>query len=58
MQKTNQTPIVNQAGYELLKEHILRPSNISLTKTHEQLLIDEVKRHILACIEMHFKVQT
>lgn len=56
-QKTNQIPIINQAGYEMLKEQILRPASVNVTKSHEQLLIDEVKRHILSCVELNFKVQ-
>lgn len=56
-QKTNQIPVINQAGYDLLKEHILRPSAVSTVKPYEQLLTDEIKRHIMACIELQFKVQ-
>lgn len=54
--KTTNPCLINQAGYDLLVNSILKPSHVSVTKTPEQLLIDEVKRHILLCIEQNFKV--
>lgn len=54
--KTTKPCLINQTGYEMLVNHILKPSSVSVTKTPEQLLVDEVKRHILLCIEQNFKV--
>lgn len=56
--KKTPKPIINQDGYDLLMDHILRPSATSITKPYEQLLADEVKRHIAACINLQFSVQS
>lgn len=54
--KTIQTPMINQAAYDMLKEQILRPSAPAITKGFEQLLTDEVKRVVMNAIDMHFKI--
>lgn len=51
-------PIINQEGWDLLMNHILKPSAISTAKPHEVLLVDETKRYIAQCVAQHFKVQS
>lgn len=55
---SQQIPIVNQAGWDMLMDHILKPSGINVAKKYEQLVVDEVKRHIAQCVAQHFKVQS
>lgn len=52
----NNKAYMNEEAYRLLVDNILRPSAPSVTKTHEQLVWDECKRHILACIEHNIQV--
>lgn len=54
---TKKKPCISVEGMEMLEKYILRPTNPSVTKTYEQLLVDEVKRHIMACIQQQFIVQ-
>ncbi len=49
-------PTISAEGMEML-EIILKPSTPRLTKTHEELLVDEVKRHILTCVYAQLVVQ-
>lgn len=55
-QTTKQKPTINQAGYDMLEQHILRASSPSPTKEHDQLVWDECKRYILSCINQNFQV--
>lgn len=57
MTTTKKKPCISVEGMEMLEKYILRPTNPSVTKTYEQLLVDEVKRHIMACIQQQFIVQ-
>ncbi|AIM51253.1 hypothetical protein phD2B_0027 [Lelliottia phage phD2B] len=56
MEKTKTKPQINQAGYDMLEQHILKASHPSVTKKHDELVWDECKRHILACINQQFQV--
>lgn len=49
-------PTINQSGYDMLEQHILRASAPAPNKEHDQLVWDECKRHILACINQNFQV--
>nr|DAP74260.1 MAG TPA: hypothetical protein [Caudoviricetes sp.] len=49
-------PTISFEGMEML-ELILRPSSVKVTKTHEELLIDEVKRYVLQCAKAQLVVQ-
>ena len=57
MAQTKKKPTINFEGMEMLEKHILAPANPRVTKTHEELLVDEVKRYILLCIQSNFVVQ-
>jgi hypothetical protein len=54
--QTKKSPIINEAGMEMLERHILKASNPSPTKEHDQLVWDEAKRYILLCIQQNFQV--
>lgn len=54
---TKKKPCISVEGMEMLEKYILRPSQPNVTKTHQELLVDEVKRHIMACIQQQFVVQ-
>lgn len=45
-------------AYRILEENILKPTPPSANKTHEQLIWDECKRHIMACIDHNIQVVT
>lgn len=49
-------PTISLEGMEML-ETILKPSAARVTKTHEELLVDEVKRYILSCVHTQLRVQ-
>lgn len=50
-------PMINLEGLEMLEKHILAPSHPRQDKKHEELVWDECKRYILACIRAQFVVQ-
>ncbi len=56
MEKTKQKPTINQAGYDMLEQHILKPSHPRPEKGHDELVWDEAKRYILSCINQQFQV--
>lgn len=56
MAQTKKKPTISFEGMEML-ETILKPSTARVTKTHEELLVDEVKRYILTCVHAQLVVQ-
>ena len=56
-QKKKKTPQINAEGMDMLEQMILKPRPPSVTKTHEELVWDECKRHILLCIYQNFEVR-
>lgn len=55
--KTTKKPTISADGMEMLEEYILKPSHPSVTKSHDELVWDECKRHILNCIHAQFEVR-
>lgn len=49
-------PTINQAGMDMLEQHILRASQPKPNKEHDELVWDECKRYILACVIQQFQV--
>ena len=49
-------PTISFEGMEMLKR-VLTPSSPKLTKTHEELIVDEVKRYIMECVKAQLGVQ-
>ena len=49
-------PTISIEGMEML-ETILKPSAPRVTKTPEELLVDEVKRYVLSCVQAQLVVQ-
>ena len=56
MVQTKKKPTISFEGMEMLKR-ILQPASPKLTKTHEELVVDEVKRYILECVRAQLVVQ-
>lgn len=56
MEKTKK-PTISSDGMEMLKDYILKASHPSVTKSHDELVWDECKRHILNCIYAQFEVR-
>lgn len=56
MVQTKKKPTISFEGMEML-EVILKPSTPKLNKTHEELVVDEVKRYIMACVKTQLVVQ-
>lgn len=50
-------PTISYEGMEMLEKYILMPSHPSVTKSHDELVWDECKRHILNCIQAQFEVR-
>lgn len=57
MEQKKRTPQINAEGMDMLEQMILKPRPPSVTKTHEELVWDECKRHILLCIYQNFEVR-
>ena len=49
-------PSINIEGMEMLENFILAPSHPRQDKTHDELVWDEAKRYILACVRQQFVV--
>ncbi|AFP33691.1 hypothetical protein POP72_033 [Pectobacterium phage POP72] len=54
---TKTKPTINQAGMDMLENMILKPAPAKQGKGHDELVWDEAKRYILACIYQQFQVQ-
>lgn len=50
-------PTISFEAMELLENFILKPMPAKQGKSHDELLWDECKRHILECIKHNIKVQ-
>ena len=49
---------MNQEAYDLLVNSILKPTSAKFGKDHDQLVWDECKRYIQACIDNNIRVIT
>lgn len=56
MTKAPMKPMINQAGMEMLEKNILNASRPRSDKSHDELVWDEAKRYILACVHQQFQV--
>lgn len=56
MVQMKKKPTISFEGMEML-EVILKPSSPKVTKTHEELLVDEVKRYIMDCVKAQLVIQ-
>lgn len=56
MAQSKKKPTISFEGMEIL-EVILKPSSPKVTKTHEELVVDEVKRYIMDCVRAQLVVQ-
>lgn len=56
MVQMKKKPTISFEGMEML-EMILKPSSPKVTKTHEELIVDEVKRYVMDCVRAQLVVQ-